>query len=111
MNFSKRLISLFSIAAAGLVAAPAFSQAQPVTIRIGHGSAAEDQLWLMKAKPEITPNQGKLYKLDFTLFRGGDREQGVFHPLQPPLLAIHRRLKETFDPKGVFNRGRMYAEF
>ena len=46
-----------------------------------------------------------------TLFRGGDREQGVFHPLQPPLLAIHRRLKETFDPKGVFNRGRMYAEF
>ena len=46
-----------------------------------------------------------------TLFRGGDREQGVFHPLSAPLLAIHRRLKETFDPKGVFNRGRMYAEF
>jgi glycolate oxidase FAD binding subunit len=46
-----------------------------------------------------------------SLFRGGDREQAVFHPLQPPLLAIHRRLKETFDPKGVFNRGRMYAEF
>ena len=87
MKFPKRLISLFSIAAAGLVAAPAFSQAQPVTIRIGHGSAAEDQLWLMKAKPEITPNQGKLYKLDFTLFRGGDTRNQAYEAGQLDMIT------------------------
>ena len=46
-----------------------------------------------------------------TLFRGGDKAAGVFHPLGAPLMTIHRRLKETFDPRGVFNRGRMYADF
>lgn len=44
-----------------------------------------------------------------TLFRGGDRSAGVFTPLQPGLLAIHKRLKSEFDPAGVFNPGRMYA--
>ena len=34
---------------------------------------------------------------------------GVFAPLTAPLLAIHRRLKDEFDPHGLFNRGRMYA--
>jgi glycolate dehydrogenase FAD-binding subunit len=43
-----------------------------------------------------------------TLFRGGDKRIGVFHPLQPALLKIHRRLKQSFDPAGVLNPGRMY---
>lgn len=43
-----------------------------------------------------------------TLFRGGEKAVGVFHPLPEPLMKIHRRLKQTFDPKGVFNVGRMY---
>lgn len=43
-----------------------------------------------------------------TLFRGGDRGIGVFTPLSPPLLAIHKRLKAEFDPAGIFNPGRMY---
>jgi glycolate oxidase FAD binding subunit len=49
-----------------------------------------------------------------TLFRGGQGEQrsgGVFAPLQPALLEVHRRLKQSFDPYGVFNPGRMYPEF
>ncbi len=32
----------------------------------------------------------------------------VFHPLPRILSDIHRRLKQTFDPVGVFNPGRMY---
>jgi glycolate oxidase FAD binding subunit len=46
-----------------------------------------------------------------TLFRSVSRATGVFQPLQPALLDIHRRLKATFDPAGILNRGRMYADF
>jgi glycolate oxidase FAD binding subunit len=46
-----------------------------------------------------------------TLFRATDKSAGVFHPLAAPLLEIHRKLKLAFDPHGIFNPGRMYAEF
>jgi len=46
-----------------------------------------------------------------TLFKGGDKSVGVFHPLQPAVGRIHRHLKNTFDPAGIFNRGRMYPDF
>jgi glycolate oxidase FAD binding subunit len=46
-----------------------------------------------------------------TLFRGGDKSGGVFAPLTPALMEVHRRLKQSFDPYGVFNPGRMYSEF
>lgn len=36
---------------------------------------------------------------------------GVFQPLAAPLLRIHRKLKQAFDPRSVFNPGRMYREF
>ncbi len=39
------------------------------------------------------------------------RAAGVFQPLGSPLLALHRELKRRFDPAGVLNPGRMYAEF
>ncbi len=45
-----------------------------------------------------------------TLFRGGDRSSGVFTPLSPAVAAIHKRLKAQFDPAGIFNPGRMYAD-
>ncbi len=43
-----------------------------------------------------------------TLFRGGDKAIGVFHPLKPALAKIHRRLKDAFDPAAILNPGRMY---
>ena len=43
-----------------------------------------------------------------TLFRGGDRTQGVFSPLSPALAGIHQRLKAQFDPRRIFNPGRMF---
>ena len=45
-----------------------------------------------------------------TLFRGGDRSVGVFQPLSPVLMKLHRNLKQAFDPSAIFNSGRMYPE-
>jgi len=45
-----------------------------------------------------------------TLFRGGNKESGVFQPLAPAVAAIHRNLKHAFDPAGIFNPGRMYKD-
>lgn len=44
--------------------------AEPPLIRFGHGFAAEEQVWLMMARPDITPNQGTKYRLKFTAFQG-----------------------------------------
>jgi ABC-type nitrate/sulfonate/bicarbonate transport system substrate-binding protein len=44
--------------------------ADPPLIRFGHGFAAEEQVWLMGARPDLTPNQGTKYRLKFTLFQG-----------------------------------------
>jgi len=44
-----------------------------------------------------------------TLWRGGDRGGERFQPLPPALLALHRRLKQSFDPVGILNPGRLYA--
>ena len=42
-----------------------------------------------------------------TLFRHGDKSDGVFHPLSPVLAKIHRNLKTAFDPANILNPGRM----
>ena len=34
----------------------------------------------------------------------------IFNPLKAPLDRIHRDLKRQFDPAGIFNRGRMFAD-
>jgi glycolate oxidase FAD binding subunit len=39
----------------------------------------------------------------------GPAPQGRFHPLQPAVAKLHRRLKERFDPQGIFNPGRLVA--
>lgn len=44
-----------------------------------------------------------------TLFRKEPGAAGVFHPLPVTLMNLHRRVKQTFDPHGILNPGRMYA--
>ncbi len=44
-----------------------------------------------------------------TLYRGRDR-QGLFQPLTPGLLRIHKNLKQAFDPGNILNPGKLYPD-
>ena len=49
------------------------AQAQDIpTIRFGRQTAAEDNLWLMLAKPELAPNLNKAYKVEWTQLRASE---------------------------------------
>ena len=37
-------------------------------------------------------------------------ETEIFQPLSEPLLSIHQKLKQQFDPAGIFNPDRMYRD-
>jgi glycolate oxidase FAD binding subunit len=43
-----------------------------------------------------------------TWYRGATARAAVFHPPAAGLMRLHERLKRTFDPAGVLNRGRLY---
>jgi glycolate oxidase FAD binding subunit len=49
-----------------------------------------------------------------TLFRRDDADDctpgEVFAPLPAPMLDLHRAVKRVFDPAGILNPGRMYAD-
>jgi ABC-type nitrate/sulfonate/bicarbonate transport system substrate-binding protein len=55
----------------------AFAQNAPL-IRLGRGFAAEEQLWLMSARPDLTPNQGKAYELKQILFQANPERFQAF---------------------------------
>jgi glycolate oxidase FAD binding subunit len=44
-----------------------------------------------------------------SLFRGGNSDQEVFQTLPQALQQIQQRLKQSFDPRGVLNPGRLYS--
>ncbi|MEJ2316784.1 MAG: glycolate oxidase subunit GlcE [Gammaproteobacteria bacterium] len=45
-----------------------------------------------------------------TAFRNPPDREDAFMPLAPPMLALHRRIKQAFDPGGILNPGRLYRE-
>ena len=68
------------------------------------------QRWLWSSAPpaEIRANV-RTVGGHATAFRSADRND-VFAPLTEGLARIHQRLKEEFDPAGIFNIGRMYPD-
>ncbi|MEE9336482.1 MAG: glycolate oxidase subunit GlcE [Methylococcaceae bacterium] len=46
-----------------------------------------------------------------SLFRTSGKRDDIFQPLPKHLLQLHSKLKQAFDPHGIFNIGRMYQEF
>ena len=68
---NRRMI-LGLVCLAGLLAVTPLSAdaADPPLIRFGHGFAAEEQAWLMAARPDLAPGQGTKYRLKLVSFQG-----------------------------------------
>lgn len=70
------------------------------------------QRWLVSREPAHRLRAAALdARGHATMFRGGEREHGVFAPLSGPLLRLHHQLKQSFDPAGIFNRQRLMPGF
>ncbi len=70
------------------------------------------QRWVRTAEPaerlfELAAEAGG----HATAFRCPGERHRVFQPLPPGLLMRHQRLKQAFDPEGILNPGRLYADF
>lgn len=86
------------------------STASPLALRgdtlIEHGGA---QRWLVTDLPAAQVRAAaERAGGHATLFRALDKSAGVFAPQRAPLDRLHRTLKQAFDPRGIFNPGRMY---
>ncbi|MCC6207035.1 MAG: glycolate oxidase subunit GlcE [Gammaproteobacteria bacterium] len=70
------------------------------------------QRWLKTAlPPKLIRETAARHGGHAQLFRGGERDGAVFHPLPVALLDLHKNLKQAFDPRGILNPQRMYREF
>jgi len=68
--------------------------------------------WKTLATPQEVRSVSLRAQGHATLFRAAAplrASTDVFEPLAPALAQIHRKLKTEFDPAGIFNRGRLYA--
>jgi ABC-type nitrate/sulfonate/bicarbonate transport system substrate-binding protein len=70
------VLAVFILGSSGF--APVSSAADPATLRLGYGAAAEEQLYVLLAKPEIGANCGKTYKLDASRFQSSTQRSQAF---------------------------------
>jgi len=65
-------------AAIGIPLGASAASASPVHIRLGYSQAAEEQLWLLMAKPDLGKNYGKIYTFDATRFPSSSNRAQAF---------------------------------
>jgi glycolate oxidase FAD binding subunit len=67
--------------------------------------------WLVsEVAPETIRARAQALGGHATWFRNHDGSAPVFHPLPAPLMALHRAVKQSLDPHGLFNPGRLYPD-
>lgn len=71
------MIRILLAALALVLAANSVAQTPPL-IRLGRGFAAEEQVWLMSVRKDLTPNQGKRYELKQILFQANPERFQAF---------------------------------
>jgi glycolate oxidase FAD binding subunit len=98
-------------------AAPLWRLSVPSTtppLALGGGQLLEwggGQRWLKSSAPAAEVREAaQRARGHATLFRAQDKSAGAFASLDPALLRLHRALKAQFDPEGILNPGRLYAE-
>ncbi len=68
-------------------------------------------IWLAARAADIRRSMGKGHA---TLWNAPDdvrQRIGAFHPQPSPLAALSARVKQAFDPRGLFNPGRMHEGY
>ena len=78
----------------------------PVEPLIDWGGALR---WYANVPPEIPVRERARAARGTALRWRGAAPEGRFHPLPENVASLHRRLKERFDPRGIFNPGRLIA--
>ena len=67
------------------------------------------QRWIVNVEDVDSLKQRiKSIPVTLTVFRGGDRQAEVFDQLDSVSMKLHQNIKQAFDPKRIFNPGRMY---
>ncbi len=67
--------------------------------------------WLCTDAPaQVVRGAAELHGGHATVYRSVDRDIAAFSALSSPLSRLHRQLKAAFDPKGLFNRGRLIPD-
>lgn len=66
------------------------------------------QRWILQDSDDIR-KQAEHHGGHATLFRGRSNNENTFHPLPENMMQLQRRIKQAFDPAGVFNPGRLYS--
>ncbi|MEO5702728.1 MAG: glycolate oxidase subunit GlcE [Gammaproteobacteria bacterium] len=70
------------------------------------------QRWLKSDAPAYHIQQAATQAGGHATQYSGPQDGGdVFQPLSPALMALHKRIKTAFDPLGMLNPGRLYAQF
>ena len=100
---ARRMACLVALAAA----TADMGAGQPVTLRLGYGTAAEEPLWVVVTKPDLAKNYGKAYALDATRFTGSDKRSQAFEAGAIDLAAQRAAAREHRNPHaGVFLKPR-----
>ncbi len=69
------------------------------------------QRWLKSdLDSSLIRNQVLKHSGHATLYRNGKCDGNIFQALPASLFALHKNLKQAFDPVGIFNPGRLYPE-
>jgi glycolate oxidase FAD binding subunit len=83
------------------------SDRSPATLRDAARTAGGHATLFRGAPLPLSPNGGS----PLPSVMPNAINDGVFTPLAPALAALHRNLKQRFDPHGIFNHGRLFPGF
>ena len=97
-----RILARTGLAALALAASTLVALAQTApTIRFGRQTAAEENLWLMIARPDLAPNLGKTYNVDWTQFRASDAAFKAMESNQVDMVSTNANSAITAASKGL----------